>query len=381
MPIRTLQSAPTGIPFVLQINTLRFNDLVVAIRRHDMHNPILRKITSALLGLSLSALPVLVLAQSSARPDLTGIWSNASLTGMTRTRGVEELVVTREVAEQIAAVTPIAGIAPGDFDENIPIDAETGAPPAGSFDFGLRGYNSFWVDPGTTLALVKGEYRTSYIVDPPNGQVPRLATPLKSLNRPNFGSRYVTGVGDASGPEAIPISERCLIGFGNTAGPGMMGTLYNSTYQFVQTDDYVMINVEMVHDARIIPTFASAEEARANRRPDVLMSWLGDSVGWYEGDTLVVETVNINPLQMGQSSVPITDEGKITERFSRYSDTEIFYQFTVDDANLYSQPWTAELSFHATDAKLYEYACHEGNYSMPGILAGARRLESEEAAR
>ena len=99
-----------------------------------------------------------------------------------------------------------------------------------------------------------------------------------------------------------------------------------------------------------------------------------------QGDTLIVETININPLQMGQSSIPISPAGKITERFSRYSDTEMFYQFTVEDDNLYSRPWTAELSYHAMDGQLYEYACHEGNYAMPGILAGARRQEREAAA-
>jgi hypothetical protein len=160
----------------------------------------------------------------------------------------------------------------------------------------------------------------------------------------------------------------------------MMGTLYNSTYQFVQTDDHVMISVEMAHDARIVPTFASAAEAQANRRPAELEQWFGDSVGWYEGGTLIVETVNIKPLQMEQSSVPISPTGVITERFIKYSPTEIVYQFSVDDPDLYSQPWTAELSFHATDGRMYEYACHEGNYAMPGILAGARRAEREAGA-
>jgi hypothetical protein len=179
----------------------------------------------------------------------------------------------------------------------------------------------------------------------------------------------------------MPLAERCLLGFGNTAGPGMMGTLYNSTYRFVQTDDYVVIEVEMVHDARIVPIYANAAEARANLRPAALQQWFGDSRGWYENGELVVETVNINPQQMAQSSVPITAAGKITERFSRYSETEIVYQFTVEDANLYSQPWTAELSFHASEGPMYEYACHEGNYAMPGILAGARRLEAEQAGQ
>jgi len=333
------------------------------------------RLTHTLVAAALSL--VATSATLAQRPDLNGTFTNMSLTGLTRPEGVEPLVVNADLAQQIADGTPIAGIAPGDFDESAPAESPNGAPPAGSIDFGLRGHNSFWTDPGSQLANVMGEFRTSYIIDPPNGQIPRLEEPLVDLNRKSFGYRYLTGIGDNSGPEALPLAERCLIGFGNTAGPGMMGTLYNSTYQFVQTDDYVTVLVEMAHDARIIPTFDSEEEARANRRPSVLQQWFGDSVGWYDGDTLIVETVNINPQQMQQSSVPISAAGKITERFTRYSDTEIVYQFTVDDSNLYSQPWTAELSFHATDGRLYEYACHEGNYAMPGILAGARRAERE----
>ncbi|MDA1292008.1 MAG: hypothetical protein O3C37_14295, partial [Proteobacteria bacterium] len=140
----------------------------------------------------------------------------------------------------------------------------------------------------------------------------------------------------------------------------------------------VRSDVEQMHEARIIPTFDSAEEARAHRRPEVLQQYMGDSVGWYEGDALVVETINVNPQQMQQSSTAITKNGKVTERFIRYSDTEIVYRFTVEDSDLYSQAWTAELSFHTSDGHLYEYACHEGNYSMPGTLAGARRLEAEQ---
>lgn len=338
-------------------------------------------LSAVIAGISLSLHAPASIAQSDEIPQLGGIWTNASRTGLTRPRGIDTLVVSGEVAEEIVANTGIAGISVENIESGPAIDPETGAPPVGGQDFGLRGYNLFWTDPGSTLALVKGEFRTSLVVNPENGQVPRLQNPTYDLGRPNFGARYLTGVGDASGPEAIPIAERCLIGFGNTAGPGMMGTLYNSTYQFVQTDDYLMISVEMAHDARIIPLFDSAEDARANTRPEVHKPWFGDSRGWYEGDTLIVETVNINDLQMSQSSIPISPEGKITERFSRYSDTEIVYSFTVDDSHLYSQPWTAELSYHATEGPLYEYACHEGNYAMPGILAGARRQEAEEAAR
>ena len=317
--------------------------------------------------------------QADERPDLEGLWTNSSLTGLTRPSGVDQLVVTAEEALQIAANTSIAGLPADQIDAPESTNPGT-APPAGSFDFGLRGYNDFWIDPGSTLAQVRGEFRTSYIIDPADGRIPRLENPRVSFEDRGFGMRYVTGEGDARGPEALPLAERCLIGFGNTAGPGMMGTLYNSTYQFVQTDDYFMILVEMVNDARIIPLFDSAEEARANTRPAEWQQWFGDSRGWYEGDTLVVETVNVRPLQMEQSSVQITGDGRITERFSRHSDSEIVYQFTVEDDNLYSQPWTAELSYRTMDdGPMYEYACHEGNYAMPGILAGARRAEAEAA--
>ena len=331
----------------------------------------------SMIAISLIAASPSGMAQSVTRPDLSGVWTNAALTRLTRPAGVDQLVVTAEQAQQIIAGTSIAGLPVGEF-EAAAENTDTVAPPsAGSEDFGLRAYNDFWIDPGSALARVRGEYRSSYIIDPPNGQIPHLETPRADFERRNFGVRYATGIGDMSGPEALPLAERCLIGFGNTAGPGMMGTLYNSTYRFVQTDDYVVIEVEMVHDARIVPIYANAAEARANLRPAALQQWFGDSRGWYENGELVVETVNINPQQMAQSAVPITADGKITERFSRYSDTEIVYQFTVDDANLYAQPWTAELSYHASEGPMYEYACHEGNYAMPGILAGARRLEAE----
>ena len=126
--------------------------------------------------------------------------------------------------------------------------------------------------------------------------------------------------------------------------------------------------------------FQNSEIARDSHRPSVLNQWLGDSVGWFEGETLIVETKHINQLQMSQSSIPISPDGKIIERFSRHSEDEIVYEFTVDDSNLYSQPWTSELSFYPLEGRIYEYACHEGNYSMPGILAGARRLEREQAS-
>ena len=342
--------------------------------------PSLKPISAPVLmfGLVLLSHQHISLAQIDEHPNLTGIWSNASRTSLTRPRGTE-LVVSASQAQEIVRNLSIAGISRENIENGPSIDPETGAPPAGSNDFGLRGYNLFWTDPGSTLARVEGEFRTSYITSPESGSIPFLENPKYDLKRPQFGARYVTGVADASGPEAIPIAERCLIGFGNTAGPGMMGTLYNSSYQFVQTDDYLMIMVEMVHDTRIIPLFDSEEEASKNHRPSTLNQWLGDSVGWYEESTLVVETININKLQMSQSPIPISPNGRIIERFTRSSTDEIVYQFTVEDADLYREAWTAELSFYPLEGRIYEYACHEGNYSMPGILAGARRAEKEQA--
>jgi hypothetical protein len=336
--------------------------------------------TSAVALITL-AMTGVVFAKDAKRPDLTGIWTNASLTNLTRPRGVDKLVLTAEEAEILAANTAVAGISPEEADDSGITDPNEGAPPKGSRDFGLRGYNSFWVDPGTSLARVKGELRSSYIIDPANGQIPRLPKPKIDYGDRGFGARYLTGIGGNSDPEALPLAERCLIGFGNTGGPGMQGVLYNSNYQFVHTDEYLMIMVEMVHDVRVIPIFDSAKAARANHRPEAIKPWLGDSVGWYEGKTLVVETTNYKPLQIEQGSIKITEDGKLTERFTRHSETEVVYQFTVEDPNFYSQPWTAELSFHATDESIFEYACHEGNYAMEGILAGARLKETQETGK
>ena len=169
------------------------------------------------------------------------------------------------------------------------------------------------------------------------------------------------------------MGERCIIGFGNTGGPVMTNVLYNNTYQIVQSPTHAMILVEMVHDARIVPIFANAEAARANFRPNVIQQWLGDSVGWYEGNALVVETRNVHPQQRGY----ISKDGKLTERFSRWNDNQIVYEFTVEDPSQYTQAWKGEMAFNASREPSYEYACHEGNHAMDGILRGAREKERD----
>ena len=152
----------------------------------------------------------------------------------------------------------------------------------------------------------------------------------------------------------------------------MLPVMYNNNYQFVQTEDYVMILAEMAHDARIIRLDDSYHMTTMNK-------WMGDSVGHWEEDTLVVETKGFNPQQNFRGS---SENLTVTERFSRISLNEILYSFTVEDATTFSQPFTGELVFNAREAQesMYEYACHEGNYALSGILAGARELERQEAA-
>ncbi|MEP7209819.1 MAG: hypothetical protein ABI740_03190 [Alphaproteobacteria bacterium] len=318
---------------------------------------------------------------SDGHPDFNGIWTNASLTPLSRAKPASPLVVTKEEATKIADNTSIAGVPANDpeFNKNARYsDPNKGAPAKGGSDFGLKGYDSFWVTPGTELAKVHGEYRTSNIVEPANGQLP-YKNPAAVMKKAQAGfTRYLTGNDPYEGPEATEISERCLIGFGGTGGPGMLSVLYNNNYQFVQTPDYLMVLVEMAHDARIIPIFPSAEKARAGHKPNVITPWLGDSVAWWDGDTLNVETINVKPLEAQNGSFPLSPKAKVTERFQRDGDKQIFYSFTVDDPDTYTQSWKAELSFYPSKA-VYEYACHEGNYGMIGILAGARNRERAQA--
>jgi hypothetical protein len=164
-------------------------------------------------------------------------------------------------------------------------------------------------------------------------------------------------------PEERGAGERCIVGFGGTGGPPLMNVLYNNNYQIIQSPDAVVLVTEMVHDARIIPLNAA-------HKPNALNPYLGDSIGWWEGDTLVVETININPNGGGQ--VQLTPSGKIIERFTRYSDAQVLYEFEVIDPLLYSQVWKGEVGLNRVDQNVYEYACHEGNYGLHGILEGGR---------
>lgn len=292
-------------------------------------------------------------------PDLQGTWSAASITNLTRPSGVDKLTVT--AAEAIELERSNIWNRVGAEQDGV---QDVALPDAGSqaAAFNTRGYNYFWIDPGTRLGVVRDEIRTSWITNPENGQIPYSETG-RALQRNPQG---VPRMGSFDGPETRPLAERCLLSFSNAGGPLMQNGLYNNTYQIVQAPGYVMILVEMVHDVRIV-------RLDKDHRADGITPWLGDSVGWYEGDTLVVKTVAPNPLQRAF----ITETGEVTERFTRWSDNQVLYEFTVEDPTLYTQAWSGEMSLNRSDEPLYEYACHEGNHSFPGILAGARRLEAD----
>ena len=313
------------------------------------------------------------------KPDLSGIWTNQSLTPLARAKPGGPLEVDEATAKKMADAMAIAGIDDPSFKNAKYSDPNAGAPPKGDKDFGTKGYDSGWVTPGENLGKVNGKYRTSDIVEPASGQIPYKDLAAAAKRAQARGIAYVTGNSPYENPEETAISERCLIGFGGTGGPGMLSVLYNNNYQFVLTKDTLAIDVEMAHDVRLIPIFDSAAKAQANHRPAVIKPWLGDSVAWWEGPTLVVETTNVNPLQGENHPFYLTPTGKVTERLTRKSEKEIAYSFTVDDPATYTQVWKAELTFYPSPG-VYEYACHEGNYGLEGILAGARAKEREQAS-
>ncbi|MEX0618717.1 MAG: hypothetical protein WDZ76_02425 [Pseudohongiellaceae bacterium] len=291
-------------------------------------------------------------------PDLQGIWTNATQTPLERpvefgTKGFftdeERLAQEQEWKDYIAQRQSAS-----DPDRPPPTDGNTDL-----------GYDNFWVDMGTDVIEINGEYRTSIIVDPPNGRIPYAEGARERLMARFANMSY-------DGPEARPLGERCLLSFGSSSGPPMLPVMYNNNYQIVQTEDYVMILVEMVHDARII-------RLDDEHLPGTLPKWMGDSVGHWERDTLVVETANFRDEQLFRGA---TENLTITERFTRTADNKIVYSFTMDDPQGYATPWTGEIPMYLRpeeSARMYEYACHEGNYALSGILAGARRQEAEQA--
>ena len=312
---------------------------------------------------------------SDGHPDLQGNWSNATITPLGRPRGRGPVLTPDQVAEiegrreefiEVLSATSdpnreapaVGGVRTGDF----AFDAASG---------GTGGYNYVYIDGGDRVAIYNGESRSSLVTNPADGRIPSL-TP-EARQRRSERSEFNRQFGAYDNPENRPLSDRCLMSFGSNAGPPMLPNyFYNNNYTIVQTADHIMIMTEMVHDVRII---------RMGERvplPEQVRPWMGDSWGHWEGDTLVIETTNLHPLQRFNGNP--SDNLKVIERLTRVDQSTINYEFTVIDPETYTAEWGGEVPMKALEGLIYEYACHEGNYALGAILSGARyqeRLEEE----
>jgi hypothetical protein len=290
----------------------------------------------------------------SGAPDLQGVWTNTTLTPFERMPAFSGLTVGPEQAAALEKSLP-------DAFRSAEID-----------DVGGR--QSEWWEVGAALTRIGGEIRSSWIVEPGDGRIPYAAGV-----RQRFTDAMSVFTQAFDNPEDRPASERCLMA-GPSAGPPMMAANYNSHYRIVQTADHVAVQMELNPEPRII----RLKDTR--RLPPQIRPWMGDSVGRWEGETLVVETTNLNPAESikGPYNVYIGAEARVTERFTRIAADQILYQFSVVDPAAYSAPWRGEAILRPAGGPIYEFACHEGNYSLSGILEGARQAEAaapRQAAR
>src|SRR5262252_9451778 len=288
------------------------------------------------------------------KPDLQGTYTFATITPLQRPSALagKDVLSPEEAAE--------FEVSENDRLNRDLFDPEKGQPSAGypgRAQGGVLSYNDFWYERGDQLTA---DRRTSLITDPPDGRIPfTAAARQKQADR---AAKDAAGMFDD--PEGLSLVDQCILGF--NAGPPMVSGTYNNNLQIVQSKGYVVIFNEMVHNARIIPT--------DGRPHGPLPQWTGDSVGHWEGDTLVVETLNFKRETSLQGS---TAQTKVVERFTRLDAKTIDYRFTVEDPTSYARPWTASMPLRAIDENLYEYACHEGNFGMLDVLRGARFRDKE----
>ena len=296
--------------------------------------------------------------------DLQGVWDFRTITPMERPAGFDNEVLTDQEATEFEAASEAQRAA---------LDVET------PFDT-VGNYNQFWFDPGNAVVDTK---RTSLVVDPPDGRIPRLTEEAEKRRAAGTEAgrgqrRHTPTVGgfvEDLGPGGVQV--RCILGF--NSGPPMTPGGYNQNMQIFQTEDHVVILNEMIHDARIVPM---------DGRPHIsnsLRQWTGNSRGRWDGDTLVVETTNFlreTAFQGGLTGQHL----KLVERFTAASPQVLLYEVTVEDSTVWTSPWTYQIPMQRNDHPLYEYACHEGNYGLYNILAGAQAnpdsnlLTPEEAA-
>lgn len=287
-------------------------------------------------------------------PDLSGIWTNATVTPMERPSQFAGKSTITDAEAAVFEQAQAQDLKDEDGKSDGPLIRAAGSS-------GTGGYNALFIDRGNQMARVDGVKRSSLIIDPPDGKLPQLTPEARA----RFG-KMMRSFNNYDDVKVRPLSERCILGFGSTAGPPMMPVLYNNTYQFVQTKDAMMILVEMVHDVRVI-------RMDGTHRPSGVRTLLGDSIGHWEGDTLVVDTTNFR--EEG-AFFGASEKLHVVERFRRIEPDTILYRVTLDDPSTYSKPWTMEFPFLSTRGPVYEYACHEGNYAMTDIMGGARKMEA-----
>jgi hypothetical protein len=293
------------------------------------------------------------------QPDLQGVWSNNNATPLERPAALagKTLLTETEVAALKARARELfAGDGDAAFGDDVFTAIVTGVNAFASSDRTTGNYNQFWI------ADRDFDNRTSLVTEPADGRIPPM-TPAAQQRRAGASLDRAQRGGD--GPEDRTLSERCI-----TFGVPRLQAAYNRYIQIFQTRDHVAIVMETIHDARIIPV---------NGRPHVggkIRQYLGDSVGHWEGDTLVVDTTNYSPKSDFRGA---HEHLHLVERFTRVSPTRIDYEMRIDDPSTWVRPWTAMIPLKRTDEAIYEYACHEGNDGMAGILEGARA--EENAAR
>jgi hypothetical protein len=283
-------------------------------------------------------------------PDLQGIWSNAVITPLERPA---ELAGKPVLTEQEAAAYEKQMLERNNVDRREEVGTDLDV---------ARAYNESWWDRGTKVVKSR---RTSLIVDPPDGRIPPLTPEAQRHAADRAEARQLH---PADGPEDRALNERCILT--NTTGPPMLPGPYNNNYQIVQTPGSVVIFNEMIHETRTIPL-----DGRPHL-PKNIRQWKGDSIGHWEGDTLVVDTTNFTDKTNFRGS---GENLHLVERFTRADANTLLYEFTVDDPASFTRPWTAAIASTKTEGPIFEFACHEGNYGMRGLLSAARAEEKKAA--
>ena len=288
------------------------------------------------------------------QPDLQGTWSNASLTSLERRPGTPLTFATR-AQEDAFAKSELAAWGRG----------EAEGPD------GLGQGVSEW-HPTFGFARIAGRLRTSWIVSPADGQLPWSAA-----GRTRFAASFAVQNGEAAdNPEQRSVFDRCLVGGLGSANPPMLNPPVSAGKQIVQTRDAVAILSEMNHDVRIVRLVAQGAPGKVVHQPPELHPWMGDSIGWWEGDTLVVETTGFHPLEAFRGRILISADARVTERFTRVAKDQILYAFSVDDPANYTAVWRGEMPLVADAGRIFEYACHEGERDLEAFLSAARRREA-----